>query len=69
MNGLAFDLSTPHGRMMVTILRRLADFERELLQERHRRSEGTASRPLTRTAAEIRPPKSSHWLLKAAAID
>jgi DNA invertase Pin-like site-specific DNA recombinase len=33
MNGLAFDLSTPHGRMMATILAGIAEFERELIQE------------------------------------
>ena len=32
MNGLAFDVSTRHGRTMATI--GIADFERELLQER-----------------------------------
>jgi DNA invertase Pin-like site-specific DNA recombinase len=36
MNGLAFDLTTPHGRMMATILAGLAEFERELIQERIR---------------------------------
>ena len=36
MNGLTFDLSTPHGRMMATILAGIADFERELIQERIR---------------------------------
>jgi putative DNA-invertase from lambdoid prophage Rac len=36
MNGLAFDLSTPHGRMMATILAGIAEFERELIQERIR---------------------------------
>ena len=36
MNGLAFDLSTPHGRMIATIIAGIADFERELLQERIR---------------------------------
>ena len=36
MNGLAFDLATPHGRMMATIIAGIADFERELLQERIR---------------------------------
>jgi DNA invertase Pin-like site-specific DNA recombinase len=30
MNGLAFDLSTPHGRMMATIIAGIAEFEREL---------------------------------------
>ena len=36
MNGLAFDLSTPHGRMMATIIAGIAEFERELIQERIR---------------------------------
>ncbi len=36
MNDLAFDLTTPHGRMMATILAGLAEFERELIQERIR---------------------------------
>jgi len=36
MTGLAFDLTTPHGRMMATIIAGIADFERELIQERIR---------------------------------
>jgi putative DNA-invertase from lambdoid prophage Rac len=36
VNGMAFDLATPHGRMMATLLAGLAAFERELLQERIR---------------------------------
>ena len=36
MNGLAFDLATPHGRMMATVLAGVAEFERELIQERIR---------------------------------
>jgi putative DNA-invertase from lambdoid prophage Rac len=36
VNGMAFDLATPHGRMMATVLAGLAAFERELLQERIR---------------------------------
>src|SRR4051812_48553693 len=36
MNALAFDLSTPHGRMMATSIAGIAEFERELLQERIR---------------------------------
>ena len=35
MNGLAFDLSTPHGRMLA-IIAGIAEFERELIQERIR---------------------------------
>ncbi len=33
---MAFDLSTPHGRMMATVLAGIAEFERELTQERVR---------------------------------
>lgn len=36
MNGLAFDLTTPYGRMMATIIAGIAAFERELIQERIR---------------------------------
>jgi DNA invertase Pin-like site-specific DNA recombinase len=36
VNGMAFDLATPHGRMMATVLAGIAAFERELLQERIR---------------------------------
>jgi putative DNA-invertase from lambdoid prophage Rac len=36
LNGMMFDLSTPHGRMMATVLAGLAEFERELTQERIR---------------------------------
>jgi putative DNA-invertase from lambdoid prophage Rac len=36
MNGLTFDLSTPHGRMMATIIAGIAEFERELIQDRIR---------------------------------
>src|SRR5205823_8840987 len=36
MNGLTFDLSTPHGRMMATIIAGIAELERELIQERIR---------------------------------
>ena len=36
MTGLTFDLTIPHGRMMATIIAGIADFERELIQERIR---------------------------------
>jgi putative DNA-invertase from lambdoid prophage Rac len=36
MNGMAFDLATPHGRMIATVLAGIAEFERELIQERIR---------------------------------
>ncbi len=36
LNGMAFDLSTSHGRMIATVLAGIAEFERELIQERIR---------------------------------
>ena len=36
LNGMAFDLATPHRRMMATLLAGIAEFERELTQERIR---------------------------------
>lgn len=36
MNGMTFDLSTPHGRMLATLLAGIAEFERELIAERVR---------------------------------
>ncbi|WP_245289606.1 MULTISPECIES: recombinase family protein [Agrobacterium] len=34
MNGMAFDLSSPHGRMLATFLSSIAEFERDLISER-----------------------------------
>ena len=36
LNGMTFDLSTPHGRMIATVLAGIAEFERELIRERIR---------------------------------
>lgn len=36
LNGMTFDLSTPHGRMIATVLAGIAEFERELIRERVR---------------------------------
>jgi DNA invertase Pin-like site-specific DNA recombinase len=36
LNGMAFDLTTPHGRMIATVLAGITEFERELTQERIR---------------------------------
>lgn len=34
MNSMAFDLSSPHGRMLATFLSGIAEFERDLISER-----------------------------------
>ncbi|WP_234818838.1 recombinase family protein [Sinorhizobium fredii] len=34
MNGLTFDLSSPHGRMLATFLLGIAEFERDVISER-----------------------------------
>jgi len=34
LNGMAFDLSSPHGRMLATFLSGIAEFERDLISER-----------------------------------
>lgn len=34
INGMTFDLSTPHGRMLATLLSGIAEFERDLISER-----------------------------------
>jgi putative DNA-invertase from lambdoid prophage Rac len=36
MSGLTFDLATPHGRMLATVIADVAEFERELIRERVR---------------------------------
>ena len=48
MSGLAFDLSTPHGRTMATVLAGIAEFERELTRERIRSGISEFERELTR---------------------
>lgn len=34
MNGMTFDLSSPHGKMLATFLSGIAEFERDLISER-----------------------------------
>lgn len=34
MNGMAFDLSSPHGPILATFLSGIAEFERDLISER-----------------------------------
>ena len=70
MTGLAFDLSTPHGRMMATIIAGIAEFERELIQERIR----FPASPLRRRAASAsaaspgQRPKSDRLAPKVLAL-
>lgn len=33
MNGIEFDLSSPHGRMLATFLSGIAEFERDLISQ------------------------------------
>ena len=34
LSGMTFDLASPHGRMMATLLAGIAEFERDLISER-----------------------------------
>ena len=76
MNGLAFDLSTPHGRMMATILAGIAEFERELIQDRIRSGIAAAKAPANALAVSpdsgrnqiASPPRSSPSSPPGAAI-
>ena len=63
MNGMAFDLSSPHGRMIATVLAGIAEFERELIQERIRSGIAAAKARGKRlgrqpAAAEVRPART-----------
>jgi DNA invertase Pin-like site-specific DNA recombinase len=63
LNGMAFDLGTPHGRMIATVLAGIAEFERDLIQERIRSGIAAAKARETSwspagTAAEIGPPRA-----------
>jgi DNA invertase Pin-like site-specific DNA recombinase len=55
MSGLTFDLLTPHGRMLATVVAGIAEFERDLIRERVRcgKGAGQAARPAARAAAEV----------------
>ena len=69
MNGLTFDLSTPHGRMMATIIAGIAEFERELIQDRIR--SGIAAAKARGKRLGRRPgqrPKSDRFAPKVLAL-
>jgi putative DNA-invertase from lambdoid prophage Rac len=69
MSGLAFDLSTPHGRMLATVLAGIAEFERELIRERVRSGMAAAKargKKLGRQPGQR--PKSDRLALKVLAL-
>jgi putative DNA-invertase from lambdoid prophage Rac len=69
MNGLAFDLATPHRRMMATVLAGIAAFERELLQERIRSGIAAAKERGKRLGRKLgQRPKSDRLAPKVLAL-
>jgi DNA invertase Pin-like site-specific DNA recombinase len=69
LNGIAFDLSTPHGRMMATLLAGIAEFERELTVERIRSGIAAAkSRGKTLGRQPGHRPKSDRLAPKVLAL-
>ena len=69
LNGLAFDLSTPHGRMMATVLAGVAEFERELIQERIRSGIAAAKARGKRLGRRLgQRPKSDRLAPKVLAL-
>jgi putative DNA-invertase from lambdoid prophage Rac len=68
MSGLAFDLATPHGRMMATIIAGLATFERELTQERVRSGIAAKARGKRLGRQPGQRPKSDRLAPKVLAL-
>jgi DNA invertase Pin-like site-specific DNA recombinase len=69
LNGMTFDLATPHGRMMATVLSAIAEFERELIQERIR--SGIAAAKARGKRLGLKPgqrPKSDRLASKVIAL-
>jgi putative DNA-invertase from lambdoid prophage Rac len=69
MSGLAFDLSTPHGRMLATVIAGIAEFERELIGERIRSGMAAAKARGKRLGRQPgRRPKSDRLAPKVLAL-
>jgi putative DNA-invertase from lambdoid prophage Rac len=69
VNGLTFDLSTPHGRMIATIIAGIAEFERELIQERIRSGIAAAKARGKRLGRQLgQRPKSDRLAPKVLAL-
>jgi DNA invertase Pin-like site-specific DNA recombinase len=69
LNGMTFDLATPHGRMMATVLAGIAEFELELLQERIRSGIATAKARGKRLGRQPgHRPKSDRLVPKVMAL-
>jgi putative DNA-invertase from lambdoid prophage Rac len=69
LNGMTFDLSTPHGRMIATVLAGIAEFERELIQDRIRSGIAAAKARGKRLGRQPgHRPKSDRLALKVMAL-
>jgi putative DNA-invertase from lambdoid prophage Rac len=69
LNGMAFDLATPHGRMIATVLAGIAEFERELIQERIRSGIAAAKARGKRLGRQFgQRPKSDRLAPKVLAL-
>jgi putative DNA-invertase from lambdoid prophage Rac len=69
LNGMAFDLATPHGRMIATVLAGIAEFERELIQDRIRSGIAAAKARGKRLGRQLgQRPKSDRLAPKVLAL-
>ncbi len=69
LNGMAFDLATPHGRMIATVLAGIAAFERELTQERIRSGIAAAKARGKRLGRQLgHRPKSDRLAARVMAL-